>query len=121
MANSRPNDPDYLKQRRAIVRAYHPDRGGSPEQLDAALKELDRRWGIVTSGSSSGQTASHGASFASASVVMSQTPLVTRFLQSVMKKVKRGSTTIRTHMPRKMPGAVRYATTGVADSRRQVE
>ena len=120
MANTRPSDPEYLKQRRAIVRQYHPDRGGSSEQLDAALKQLDHTWGITTE-TATARPSSQGANFGSATMVMTQTPLVTRFLHTLAKKIKRGSTTIRTHMPRRMPGAVRYATTGVADSRRQVE
>ncbi|RAV34715.1 hypothetical protein [Corynebacterium heidelbergense] len=37
-------DPEYIRRRRAIIRRYHPDRGGSDEALVRALRELDEQW-----------------------------------------------------------------------------
>ncbi|WP_426705939.1 hypothetical protein ACEN19_08560 [Corynebacterium auriscanis] len=38
------HDPEYLRQRRAIIRAHHPDAGGSDADLIAALNALDDQW-----------------------------------------------------------------------------
>ena len=38
------DDPEYVRARREIIRANHPDRGGSDEQLITALRELDDQW-----------------------------------------------------------------------------
>lgn len=38
------HDPEYLKQRREVIRKYHPDRGGSDDQLIRALKDLETHW-----------------------------------------------------------------------------
>lgn len=38
------NNPEYLRQRRAIIRRYHPDAGGSDAELIEALHALDRNW-----------------------------------------------------------------------------
>ncbi|WP_295642272.1 hypothetical protein [uncultured Corynebacterium sp.] len=38
------HNPEYLRQRRAIIRRFHPDLGGSDEQLIKALRELDAQW-----------------------------------------------------------------------------
>ena len=38
------SDPDYIRERRHIVRTHHPDSGGSDEALIRALDELDATW-----------------------------------------------------------------------------
>ena len=42
------DDPEYVRARREIIRANHPDRGGSDEQLMTALRELDDQWNAVS-------------------------------------------------------------------------
>lgn len=43
------DNPDYVRERRAVIREHHPDRGGSDEALIKALRELDRKWEAKTS------------------------------------------------------------------------
>lgn len=38
------NNPEYLRQRRAVIRKNHPDTGGSDAALIDALKALDKSW-----------------------------------------------------------------------------
>ena len=38
------SEPDYLAERRRVIRDNHPDRGGSDAALIAALDELDEHW-----------------------------------------------------------------------------
>lgn len=38
------SDPEYVAERRRIIRENHPDRGGSDEKLIKALRDLDTRW-----------------------------------------------------------------------------
>lgn len=37
-------DPEYIKQRREIIRRHHPDAGGAEADLIHALADLDDRW-----------------------------------------------------------------------------
>ena len=41
------NNPEYLRQRRAIIRRYHPDAGGSDAEL---IEAFMRSTGIGTGG-----------------------------------------------------------------------
>ena len=38
------SNPEYLRQRRALVRKHHPDAGGSDAELIEALRALDDSW-----------------------------------------------------------------------------
>lgn len=38
------NDPEYVAERRRIIRENHPDRGGSDQALIRALQQLDEQW-----------------------------------------------------------------------------
>ena len=38
------NDPEYVAERRRIIREHHPDRGGSDQALIHALQQLDEQW-----------------------------------------------------------------------------
>ncbi len=38
------SNPEYLRQRRALVRKHHPDAGGSDAELIEALRVLDDAW-----------------------------------------------------------------------------
>lgn len=40
-----PDERAWRRDRRAAVRRHHPDVGGDPEALQAALAEVDRRHG----------------------------------------------------------------------------
>lgn len=37
-------NPDYIRQRRSIIRIHHPDAGGSERELIHALTELEESW-----------------------------------------------------------------------------
>ncbi|KAB3522829.1 hypothetical protein GC425_04350 [Corynebacterium sp. zg254] len=37
-------DPAYIKERRRIIRQYHPDAGGSDEKLISELQKLDEHY-----------------------------------------------------------------------------
>ncbi|MBY6367441.1 hypothetical protein [Rhodococcoides corynebacterioides] len=41
------DEPAYREARRAAVRAHHPDAGGDADRLMRALRDVDRRFGIV--------------------------------------------------------------------------
>ncbi|HIW96471.1 MAG TPA: hypothetical protein H9867_08355 [Candidatus Corynebacterium gallistercoris] len=38
------SEPEYLAERRKVIRDNHPDRGGSDAQLIKALADLDEQW-----------------------------------------------------------------------------
>lgn len=38
------SEPEYLAERRKVIRDNHPDRGGSDAQLIKALANLDEQW-----------------------------------------------------------------------------
>lgn len=38
------NNPEYQRQRRALVRKHHPDAGGTDAELIDALRALDEAW-----------------------------------------------------------------------------
>ncbi|SEB71744.1 hypothetical protein SAMN04489844_0911 [Nocardioides exalbidus] len=48
MPTSGPVDPDlrgrWLRERRAVIRDHHPDRGGDAEAMRTRLEELDARY-----------------------------------------------------------------------------
>ncbi|KAA0018948.1 hypothetical protein [Antrihabitans cavernicola] len=75
-------DRSYAAARRAIIRAHHPDVGGSAERLAAELARLDRRLGP-------------------AAVHEDLRPRLRR-------RIARGARSVRTRLPRKVPGSKRY-------------
>jgi len=78
------NDLDglsYAAARRAVIRANHPDVGGSPEQLTAELDKLERRY---------------------------RKPTTEILRPRLTRRIARSARTIRTRLPRKFPGSKRY-------------
>ena len=46
-----PRDPAaYKRDRRQAVLRHHPDAGGDPDELLRALRDVDRRHGVISTG-----------------------------------------------------------------------
>ncbi|RYB94567.1 hypothetical protein EUA93_09565 [Nocardioides oleivorans] len=96
-----PDDPvlrvQWLRERRAVIRDHHPDRGGDPEAMRSRLEELDARYARLES--------PLGDRRPSAGPRHRQAGRVAR-------KVRRGLRTMRragqARIPRGWPGSRRY-------------
>lgn len=77
-----PEDRSYAAARRAIIRAHHPDVGGSAERLNAELAALAR--------------------------LHDRGPIEVELQPRLRRRIARGARTLRTRLPRKIPGSKRY-------------
>jgi hypothetical protein len=126
------SDPEYVRLRRQIIRENHPDRGGSDEQLIAALADLDARWSRrsrTREGIRAGFDDVKLPGFVPDDVARQATDLAehyaeefirrTETFQPTLRRARRmtekvvGSATrsVREHLPKHFPGARRYTDT----------
>ncbi|WP_380169237.1 hypothetical protein [Jannaschia sp. R86511] len=87
----------YRADRRAVARRLHPDLGGDVESYLAALAEVDRRHGRTPDPgpTATGTTADRGTWRARRS--------------GLRRRANRAARAARQHLPRRAPGARRYA------------
>ncbi|WP_340054979.1 hypothetical protein [Corynebacterium parakroppenstedtii] len=124
-------DPAYISQRRTLIRRYHPDRGGDAQLFIRKLDELDREWADRYAPTPR-PTTSMGANWdraqdiarrhtdadghldagaAAAAAVVVSAPTARRVVKRIRRVTRRTTRAVRTHLPKGMPGAVRYAST----------
>ncbi|MCH1865462.1 hypothetical protein [Nocardioides sp. CFH 31398] len=82
-----PDERAWRRDRRAAVRRHHPDVGGDPVALQAALAEVDRR---------------HGRGAASTSTAAPRRVVVVR--RSPLSQLVRGIREVRRRIPTGWPG-----------------
>ncbi|HIW90956.1 MAG TPA: hypothetical protein H9870_04755 [Candidatus Corynebacterium avicola] len=136
------DDPEYVRARREVIRANHPDRGGSDEQLITALRELDDQWerrlrvrrnveGVKLPGFIPEDVARQATEFAERTSdevlrraddlrakgsVIAHSPRTRRFVKAAEKAARNAERSVRSHLPRNFPGARRYGSTGTSDT-----
>lgn len=84
---------DYLRRRRALVRTHHPDVGGDPVVLQRLLAELDRQHAAASTTGLPGPVG---------------TVTVTGPVGRLRRRVRRAGRSVRTRLPRAVPGSRRY-------------
>lgn len=85
----------YHRARREAVRAHHPDRGGDPDALAAALHAVDRRYGVPQKALGQRRAPEALQDAARRAVVVARPSMLTRLRRSLRTKlsarrVKRG-------------------------------
>lgn len=99
-----PVDPsarqEWMRERRAIIWAHHPDRGGSAKDLTSHLEELNQRWGDPgRPGSPYAEVVAGGSS---------RWAPVRRIGSRATRAARTGTRTVRSAIPRGWPGSRRY-------------
>lgn len=131
------DDPEYVRARREIIRANHPDRGGSDEQLIMALRELDDQWerrirvrrnveSVRLPGFIPEDVARQATDFAERTsdevlrraedlrakgAVIAHSPKTRQFIKAAERAARNAERTVRSRLPRNFPGARRYTET----------
>jgi hypothetical protein len=129
------DDPEYVRRRREVIRANHPDRGGSDEQLIAALRELDDQWerrgrvrrnvenvrlpGFIPDDvaqqatdfaeRTSDEVLKRAESLRAKGAVIAHSPRTRRFVRAAEKAAQNAERTVRSRLPKNFPGARRYS------------
>lgn len=132
------DDPEYVRQRRQVIRDNHPDRGGSDEQLITALRDLDTQWqrrssvrrnieGVKLPGFIPDDVARQATEFAERTsdevlrraedlrargTVIAHSPKARRMRRAAEKFVRDTDRNVRSHLPKNFPGARRFSDTG---------
>lgn len=86
---SREDEADWRAARRAVARQLHPDLGGDLEVYLAAMTVVDRRFGV-------GPTPTDSVTSA-------------RSRRLSARRIRQTVRQLRTKLPRRLPGARRYA------------
>lgn len=88
MSTEHPSEAGRRATRRAAVRAHHPDVGGDPAELQRALEEID------------------GPTTGSSKPIYDVRP--TSRMGRARRRARRGVRTLRTRLPRAVPGSTRF-------------
>ncbi|WP_297006710.1 hypothetical protein [uncultured Corynebacterium sp.] len=138
------DDPEYVRRRRQVIRDNHPDRGGSDEALIGALDALDAEWqrrtrprpefaDVHLPGFIPEDVARQATDLAeqytdevlrrteelrdrARRVVDAQTPRLRRVRKNAGRAASTMVRSVQEHLPRKFPGARRYADTGTTSA-----
>ncbi|MDN5682900.1 hypothetical protein [Corynebacterium glyciniphilum] len=131
-------DPEYVRERRQVIRDNHPDTGGSDARLIAALRELDSRWerrasvrrgmesvrlpGFIPddvarqatefAGRTSDEVLRRTEDLRARGAVIAHSPKTRRVMRAAGKFVRDADRTVRSRLPTSFPGARRFSDTG---------
>lgn len=134
-------DPEYVRLRRQVIREHHPDRGGTDDQLIAALRDLDAQWerrsslrrsveSVKLPGFIPDDVARQATDFAertsdemlrraedlrARSSVIAHSPKTRRMMRAAGKFVRDADRTVRSRLPTSFPGSRRFTETGPDD------
>ncbi len=89
------DETDWRRARREVARGHHPDVGGDAATFVHLLAEVDRRYG-------------RGGGPQIGVVPLTPRIRVQRGVRRVARRAKAHSRTLRTRLPRSVPGSKRY-------------